>query len=777
MAATQFTESQRQAIEHLNGPLLILAGPGSGKTRVVTHRIARMVQSGINPWNILAITFTNKAANEMAERVSALMPGHRVWISTFHRFCARLLRSRGEAVGLQPNFSILDTSDQRQLIRQILHDQDIDSVHFPPNRIAAKISNAKNEMRTAETVAASFSDAIGNHMDAVVARVYPEYQKRLLQSNAVDFDDLLLHVVTLLSENEELRRQLGERYQFVMVDEYQDTNLAQYQIVSALSEQHRNLCVTGDPDQSIYGWRGARIDNILRFESDFPNAHVVRLEQNFRSSGRILRAADQLIANNTQRKAKTLVTDKSEGEPVTLLLFDDGRQEADFISCSIRDAVESGQRQYSDFAIFYRVNALSRELERALMRHRVPYQVAAGMSFYDRAEIKDVLAYLRLMNNPQDETAFRRIVNSPKRGIGKTTVSRVSLWAAEQGCSLLEASSRADEIPTLSTRAKKLVKNFAELMDNLSHIAGETVEETLRIVIEKSGYIRLWENSPLEQDQQRLANVEELVTAARQHDQTFGEDSSVESFLETTSLVNEVDNLDDSAGRVTLMTLHAAKGLEFPVVYLLAVEQNLIPHERSLRSGELRELEEERRLLFVGMTRAMQELYLTETRQREFRGRPLHTIRSDFLDEMDLDERDESTGSFAGNWTWNGSWQQEVDDDDEQEPTSDEFPKSPAHNDTPSIKNEQSKEKKTSTRKPLIMTGADLLNQKSDESSVNSAGGFDVGMTVRHPRYGLGTIIQTGGYSRAKTVTVFFEQDNRQETFVVNKAPLQPVGL
>jgi DNA helicase II / ATP-dependent DNA helicase PcrA len=344
--AEEFTANQLCAVEHHQGPLLILAGPGSGKTRVITHRIARMVAEGINPWNILAITFTNKAAKEMEDRVSALLPGNRVWISTFHRFCSRLLRSRAQGVGLQPNFSILDTSDQSQLIRQVLHDLDIDSTHFPPKRIAAKISNAKNEMKTAEDVSRSFTDSIGNHMEAVVARVYPEYQKRLLQSNAVDFDDLLLHVVTLLTENVDLREQLGDRYRYVMVDEYQDTNLAQYRIVAGLSERHRNLCVTGDPDQSIYGWRGARIDNILRFESEFPNATVVRLEQNFRSTGQILRAADQLIANNTQRKPKSLITDNADGEPVRLLVYDDGRQEADLIAVSIQNAVERGGRNY-----------------------------------------------------------------------------------------------------------------------------------------------------------------------------------------------------------------------------------------------------------------------------------------------------------------------------------------------------------------------------------------------------------------------------------------------
>lgn len=760
-SSTGLTPNQQQAVAHREGPLLILAGPGSGKTRVVTHRIAAMIADGIDPRSLLAITFTNKAANEMVERVESLVPGRRVWISTFHRFCARLLRSRAPAVGLQPNYSILDTADQRQLIKQVLHDLDIDSTHIPPRQMASRISKAKNDMRTAEQVVASNEHSIGNHLEAVFARVYPEYQKRLLQSNAVDFDDLLLHVVALLEENPLLREQLGERYRYVMVDEYQDTNLAQYRIVAALAEGHRNLCVTGDPDQSIYGWRGAKIDNILRFEKDFPNATVVRLEQNFRSTGRILRAADQLIANNIHRKAKSLLTDNADGEPVRKLVCDDERQEADLIAVAIQHAIENEGRSWSDFAIFYRVNALSRELERALMRHRIPYQVAAGVAFYDRTEIKDVLAYLRLVNNPQDETAFRRIVNTPRRGIGKTTVGRLATWAAKQNVSLLEAARRADEIETLSKRAATLARRFGTIIGDLSELAGETVETMVRTVIEKTGYVRAWEDSTSEQDQQRLANVEELVTAAQQHDLMLGDEASLESFLETTSLANEVDNVDESAGRVTLMTLHAAKGLEFPVVYVLGVEQSLLPHERALSTGDPRELEEERRLLFVGMTRAMQRLFLTETRQRNFRGRPLHTIQSDFLAEIDIDEQDETTSSAPAyrdtQWTTH-----------DLEPT----PRRPP----------AAKFPETATAKPQLMTGADLLKAAQgkstpDEQTASDIPGFQTGMTVRHPRYGLGTVVKTGGFARKRSVTVQFQDDDRVATYIVDHCPLQPVGL
>lgn len=818
------TESQRVAVAHRGGPLLILAGPGSGKTRVVTQRIAGMVADGISPWNLLAITFTNKAANEMADRVNRLLPrdSGKVWVSTFHRFCARELRKRPEMVGLQPNFSIFDSADQKQLVRHLLNDLDIDAVQFQPRQVAARISEAKNEMKSPEMVAAEFDNAIGHHLDAITAKVYPEYQKRLLLSNAVDFDDLLMHMVTLLTDFPEVRAQLGDRYRYVMVDEYQDTNLAQYRIVAALAERHRNLCVTGDPDQSIYGWRGAKIENIMRFEEEFPETKVVRLEQNFRSTGAILQAADQLIAHNVYRKEKRLVTEQAAGTPVILASYDDEQQEADLIARAIADAVEEGAaeegaegsgRQYSDFAIFYRVNALSREMERALTRYRVPYQVAGGVAFYDRAEIKDVIAYLRLINNPQDETAFRRIVNVPKRGIGKTTVNRIARWAVVNGMSLFDAAKRAKSIPDISKRAVTLVSRFTELIDELSAIAGETVENTVRLVVEKSGLLRSLENSPLEEDQQRLANIEELITAAGQHELLFAEEASLENFLEMVCLANEVDNIDETSGRVMLMTLHAAKGLEFPVVYILAVEQNLLPHERSIRFGDPSELEEERRLLFVGMTRAMQELTLTETYRRTFRGRPLHTIPSDFVREMELERRNEMVEPGGDSW---GRWRADDGGDEEERQGSDRAGMTDAERaeadfvsfieerdaehsgdetgeqdgeqqgeqeaDQQEVDQKKSSRKQKSSRQQRkmspqakVMTGADLLKQH-EKNKVDDPT-FPFGMTVRHPRYGVGVVTATGGTGKRRTVTVVFRDDGRRETFVVEKSPLQPIGV
>jgi DNA helicase-2/ATP-dependent DNA helicase PcrA len=745
------TPSQWTAVDRVSGPLLVLAGPGSGKTRVITRRIARMVDRGIDARRILAITFTNKAAKEMASRVAELLPGRHVWVSTFHRFCARLLRERAAAVGLSPNFSIYDTADQLQVIRQVLHRLDLDMVHYPPARIAARISRAKNDGQSAEQYIQAFDQSVGDHIQGVVAKVFPVYQQGLLESNAVDFDDLLLHVATLLCENPELRSQLDERFQYVLVDEYQDTNLAQYRILAALSQDHANLCVTGDPDQSIYGWRGAQIDNILRFETDFPKAAVVRLEENFRSTKQIVRAASTLIAFNTLRKEKALVTENDEGEAVELLTYRDAGDEAEQIAHRIRQLAESGGGAFADVAVVYRVNALSREIEIALARHGIPYQLAAGVAFYDRTEIKDMLAYLRVLNNPDDRNALLRIVNKPARGIGKRTLSRLSEWADTNGSSLRDALTRAGDHPDLSKRAKKALAGFVQLMRALDEAATGSVEQLLGTIIERTSYTADWLGSELEQDRQRLANIHELVSAASQYDLASGGEGTLEEFLEETSLVNEIDNVDETAGRVTLMTLHAAKGLEFSVVFVVAVEQDLIPHERALRTEDLRELEEERRLLFVGMTRAQERLYLTRARVRQVRGRAMPTIPSSFLSEL------KPVITYQEEDSEEGESQLPAQSVGERTVETGERPAAAA------------------VDASLVMTAADLLNGTRKTAEIPT--GFAAGMTVRHPRYGLGTIISVSGMSRNQTLTVEFHGDGKQKTFVASKSPLQPVGL
>lgn len=750
------TPSQWAAVEHFEGPLLVLAGPGSGKTRVITRRIARLVERGVAPQHILAITFTNKAAREMAERVTQLLPGRHVWVTTFHKFCARLLREYGSAVGLQPNFSIFDTTDQQQVLKQVLHDCDFDATHFPPAKIGWRISQAKNELLTPELFCRRYEEQVASHFEAVVARVYPQYQRRLLAANAVDFDDLLLHVAALLQEHEELRRELDRRFRFILVDEYQDTNRAQYQIVAALSQDLPNLCATGDPDQSIYGWRGAQIENILRFERDFPEVQVIRLEDNFRSTPEILHVADQLIAHNRHRKPKRLTTTNPSGPPVELRLYRDGRHEAEEIAAEMARQVRDHGRNWSDFAIFYRVNALSRSLETALARQKIPYQVAAGVAFYERSEVKDLLAYLRLIENPRDALAFLRVVNTPARGLGKTTVEKLRRWADDQHLTFLEAAQQARSIPGLNKRAASALVQFATLIDDLSRRAQGSVASLLADVLACTGYAA-WDDRPSEEELQRRANIEELLTAARQYDEQAGAEGSLAGFLESATLAQEVDTLDSDRGAVTLLTLHAAKGLEFPCVFIVGVEQNLIPHERAVRHYEPKELEEERRLLFVGLTRAKEWLVLTHTLRREMHGRSLTTIPSDFLAEMSLVAVD-CTGTDAP-----------LDSPDQPDRASatDALPAdgpaisaSALVRDMPGLK---------------LTTGAALAAGLAQP--VELPVGFTVGMQVRHPRYGVGTVIAISpGLSRHRTLTVQFAEADRQETFVAGMCPLQPLG-
>lgn len=738
------TDAQRSIVEHVDGPLLIVAGPGSGKTRVVTRRLAHLVTTaGISPRHLLAITFTNKAATEMVERVHQLLPDRRVWVSTFHRFCARLLREYGDCVGIKSSFSILDTSDQKQLMRLVLSDLDYDPVHYAPDKLLWRISNAKNDLLTPEQYSQRRQDRVGDHWESVVAKVYPAYQQRLLDSNAVDFDDLLLHTATLLNDNPELRADLGERYRYIMVDEYQDTNLAQYQIVAALAQRHHNLCVTGDPDQSIYGWRGARIENILRFEQDFPDVKTIRLEQNFRSTRLILQSADSLIANNFRRKQKSLTTDKDDGHPVQLLSFPDSRIEAEGIAQTIRGMVDAGDCSFADVAIIYRVNALSRQIEMALQRNRIPAQVAAGVAFYDRAEVKDLLSYLRLIENPLDQTAFLRVVNKPLRGLGKTSQNRLLRWAEVNQLTPLEACVRAQDVPKLSKRAILGFQRFAELMQNFSLADSGSVGDLLNAVVDKTRYVAAWEGSPNEADTERLANVEELVAAARQYDEALGDDRSLQGFLEQTALVSDTDFIDDSAGQVSLMTMHAAKGLEFPVVFIIGLEQGLIPHERARRDETGRELEEERRLLFVGMTRAERQLFLTRSQVRSMHGQASPTIESEFERELIAEKVAFDFDGLAMDVEW-----------------------------TRTVPTESKQSKLAGL--PKLTTAAALLSGNHD--AVQIPLGFDIGMLVRHPKYGRGTVTAVSGHGGRRTVTVRFASDDRSETFMASKAPLQPIG-
>ena len=737
------TPRQREAVEHIEGPLLILAGPGSGKTRVVTHRIAYLLEKGIPAGQILALTFTNKAAEEMRTRLERLVPNRQVWVGTYHRFAARLLRQYAALVGLQENYTIYDADDSLRALRRVVGRLKIEAAHFTPESIAAVVSWAKNNLITPDEYQPRPGHVLGN----VARRVYPAYQADLAKSNAADFDDLLLHVATMLRQNAEVRRALDERYRFVLVDEYQDTNLAQYAIARALSIDHPNLAVTGDPDQSIYGWRGANLRNILEFERDFPSVRVVRLERNYRSTQRILRVAAELIVHNVKRKEKNLYTENGQGLPVRLITYSNQKEEAESIAARIAEEIHAGRRRPRDYAIFYRVNALSRAFEFALREYGIPYQMVRGQEFFQRKEIRDILAYLQLLNNPRDDIALLRVINAPPRGIGKTTLARLSDSAARRGLTLLESARECRHEELLSKRATSSLTKFVELFDRLRAVAGAPVEEILGHVLSGSGYQKRLEQSQSEEEQQRLANIEELLTVAREFDERDPGQRHLEEFLEETSLVGETDDWESADDRVTLMTLHASKGLEFPVVYLVAVEDGLLPHERSRDRND--QLEEERRLMFVGITRAQQELQISRAGYRDFRGQRKLTIPSRFLMELPRGEMEvEDLRAAAPSWAA-PSYEAPV------------YP-SAARPATP----------RTAPGVHLT-TAAELANRAPLPPTAPDE--FHQGMLVRHPQYGLGRVVALSGSGSGRKATVHFASRAGQKKFVIAKSPLRPV--
>jgi DNA helicase-2/ATP-dependent DNA helicase PcrA len=587
----------------------------------------------------------------------------------------------------------------------------------------------------------------------VVSRVYPAYQQQLLASNAVDFDDLLLHIAILLKENPELRAALDSRYRYILVDEYQDTNLAQYAIVRAMSIDAPNLSVTGDPDQSIYGWRGANLGNILEFEKDYPNVLVVRLEQNYRSTQSILRVADHLISYNTRRKEKKLYTENAEGRPVQLVYYPTQRAEAETIAARIAHQVASSQRRPRDFAVLYRINALSRALEFAMRDLGVPYQMVNGLEFYQRMEIKDVLAYLHLINNPRDDVALLRVINRPPRRIGKTTITRLMDHAGRYGLTLLEAARESGLIESLNKRAAVAVAKFVAMFDQLTEKATAPVKELVDHVLDKSDYRKHLADSDDETDQERLANIEELLTAAMQFDEQNPGIGHLEDFLEQASLVADTDAWENDTDKVTLMTMHAAKGLEFPVVFIIAMEEGLLPHERSRNDPE--QLEEERRLLFVGITRAEEELELSLAVQRDFRGERRMTVPSMFLLEMPRDEMEQVRPGLVYDQQWDQTAQYEFEDEEYEDTES-----------TPGF----------DVPAAIITTAADMLVDAESVSERVSPDVFRQDMVVIHPDYGPGKIVALSGTGERRTATVNFAAGDGQKSFVLSMCPLRPAN-
>ncbi|NTL73926.1 DNA helicase PcrA [Enterococcus faecium] len=632
---------QKEAVLHTDGPLLLMAGAGSGKTRVLTHRIAYLIEEKeVNPWNILAITFTNKAAKEMKERVNAILAsgGEDVWVSTFHSMCVRILRRDVDFIGYNRNFTIIDSSEQLTLMKRILKELNIDPKKYDPRSILGTISQAKNSLQTPQ----DFAKMQGSYYEEIAAKCYAAYQKELQYNQCMDFDDLIMNTIRLFEEHPDSLTYYQNKFHYIHVDEYQDTNHAQYTLVNLLAGRFRNLCVVGDADQSIYGWRGADMQNILDFEKDYPDAAVILLEQNYRSTKNILSAANQVIENNSNRKPKNLWTENKEGNKITYYRADNERDETRFIVDRMQEEIRSNHRNYGDFAILYRTNAQSRVMEETLLKANIPYKMVGGHKFYDRKEIKDILAYLNVLANPQDSISFERIVNSPKRGIGPGSIEKLRSFASLHEWPLLEAAQNVD-LANIGGKAGQQLGAFGEMVQEVTQmIPYLTVTELTKEVLDRSGYLEDLKIQNTLEAQARIENLEEFLTVTQEFDKQFEQQNEEDAdapeekltvFLNDLALVSDIDNLEEDASQVTLMTLHAAKGLEFPVVFLIGLEEGVFPLSRALM--EESELEEERRLAYVGITRAEEALYLTNAFSRTLYGRTQYNRPSRFVEEID----------------------------------------------------------------------------------------------------------------------------------------------
>ena len=761
-------EPQRQAVTHGAGPLLVLAGPGSGKTRVITRRAAYLVGTGVPARNILAITFTNKAADEMKRRIEGLGVARGMWVHTFHALGVRLLREFGELVGVLPGFSIYDEADRLRVVKEAMQACGVRDVLLRPEAVQDEISNAKNKLQSP----AEFAGWADTFEQRAVARVYEKYEELLRERNGVDFDDLLMRVALLLRGHADIVERLNIRFQHVLVDEYQDTNHAQYLIARYLSERHRNICVTGDPDQSIYGWRGADIKNILEFERDYPDAVVVRLEQNYRSTGMILQAASALIANNRRRKHKDLWTENQPGEPVYVWRFSEGQDEAEQIADTIQRLHQGGQA-YSDVAIFYRVNAISRGLEESLRIRGIPYRIARGVEFYNRKEIKDTLGYLRILINPADQVALLRIINTPARGIGKTTIERLLATAERQHRPLLEVLRDRGVQAEMKGAGKKLAA-FVKLLDQIEQAARGPVSGVVSAVLSLSGLEDALKKEAEDGGEDRLANVQELVTAARRYEEEI-EEPTLADFLYRIALVSDQDQVDEKAGAVMLMTLHAAKGLEFPVVFIVGLEQGLLPHENALMQSL--DVEEERRLCFVGITRARQRLFLTHARQRMIRGVTLPRAASQFLRELD-----QSAARFEdySREPWDSGGGRAQAEEEQADPDGfvalhDHLP--PEEGQRPLRPRAGGGSKWNHQRRRSSEFG-----DEDDVRIINAAGealqdtsvyaDWKPGTLVRHARYGVGQIVWIRPGSGQTRAAIRFARHG-EKTFILEMAPIE----
>ena len=724
---------QREAVAQTEGPVLILAGAGSGKTRVLTHRIAYLMdEKGVNPWNILAITFTNKAAQEMRERVDKLVGfgSESIWVSTFHSACVRILRRHIDNLGYDTNFTIYDTDDQKSLMKDVCRKMNIDTKIYKERSLLAQISHAKDELLTSDDMEMK---AAGDYNMKKVASVYREYQAALRKNNALDFDDLIVKTVELFEKCGAVLEYYQERFKYIMVDEYQDTNTAQFKFISLLAQRYQNLCVVGDDDQSIYKFRGANIGNILGFEHVFPDARVIRLEQNYRSTKNILNAANQVIANNTERKAKTLWTENEEGSKVHFRQFLNAYEEAEYVAGEIGKLKRNGLGNYRDCAILYRTNAQSRIFEEKFIAANIPYKLVGGVNFYARKEIKDLLCYLKTIDNARDDLAVQRIINVPKRGIGATTLGRVQDYADNMGISLYEALRVAEEVPSIGRSLSKIdgFVTFIQMLKSKADVL--TVEEILQEVIDSTGYVAELEAEDTEESRARIENIDELISKTVAYQEAMEEQNqpaTLSGFLEEVALVADIDTVDPDQDYVLLMTLHSAKGLEFPKVFMVGMEDGIFPSHMTISYGDDGEMEEERRLCYVGITRAMKDLTLTCAQQRMIRGETQYNRVSRFVREIPRELVD------LGHTI------------QEKKPKVEELIPTPA---------------KYSKMKEILQG----RNYKPREFKVTKANSLDyeVGDTVRHIKFGVGIVKEIVEGGRDYEVTVEFDKVGVKKMF------------
>ena len=724
---------QREAVAQTEGPVLILAGAGSGKTRVLTHRIAYLMdEKGVNPWNILAITFTNKAAQEMRERVDKLVGfgSESIWVSTFHSACVRILRRHIDNLGYDTNFTIYDTDDQKSLMKDVCRKMNIDTKIYKERSLLAQISHAKDELLTPDDMEMK---AAGDYNMKKVASVYREYQAALRKNNALDFDDLIVKTVELFEKCGAVLEYYQERFKYIMVDEYQDTNTAQFKFISLLAQRYQNLCVVGDDDQSIYKFRGANIGNILGFEHVFPDARVIRLEQNYRSTRNILNAANQVIANNTERKAKTLWTENEEGSKVHFRQFLNAYEEAEYVAGEIGKLKRNGLGNYRDCAILYRTNAQSRIFEEKFIAANILYKLVGGVNFYARKEIKDLLCYLKTINNARDDLAVQRIINVPKRGIGATTLGRVQDYADNMGISLYEALRVAEEVPSIGRSLSKIdgFVTFIQMLKSKADVM--TVEEILQEVIDSTGYVAELEAEDTEESRARIENIDELISKTVAYQEAMEEQNqsaTLSGFLEEVALVADIDTVDPDQDYVLLMTLHSAKGLEFPKVFMVGMEDGIFPSHMTISYGDDGEMEEERRLCYVGITRAMKDLTLTCAQQRMIRGETQYNRVSRFVREIPRELVD------LGHTI------------QEKKPKVEELIPTPA---------------KYSKMKEILQG----RNYKPREFKVTKANSLDyeVGDTVRHIKFGVGIVKEIVEGGRDYEVTVEFDKVGVKKMF------------